>query len=385
MNKNNLKGNSTHINSLSTCQELKQSFKLAMYISDHGFGHASRNIPIIRYILEVCKNVKIIVKTGKPQGEFIKSLIEDERVEYYFENVDVGLILKDNSLEIDKIKLEVEVKKYISTFDKRIIMEQSFLKNNNVDIIVSDIAPWIFKCSENLNIKGILISNFTWIEIYKEYLSEAICNEYIECYKLADKALFYELYMEEMKSYITNYEEVSLCSRNFNLEKVDKIKRSFNKPIVYISVGRSVDLKEDIDVSNLDYEFIVTNGIRIKGSNVYHLDKETSNTQDYLMASDYIITKAGWGTISEALLAKKKIAVLSRNNVAEDRNTINKLKDMNLAIEVNYDKDFNLEEVLNKLRKFEPSYDKYRLANDYSKIGQRVIEFLKEKSYGKEQ
>lgn len=359
---------------------------IVFYISNHGFGHASRNIPIIRYILEVYKNVKIIVKTGKAQGEFIKSLIGEleGRIEYYFESTDLGLILKESSLEIDKIKLESEVEKYVNTFDERILKEKEFLKKNKVEVVISDIVPWIFKCTKDLKVKSILISNFTWVEIYREHLSKDIYNEYIECYKLADKALFYELYMEEMKSYINNYEKVSLCSRDFNLEKVDKIKRSFNKPIVYISVGRSVDLKEEIDVSNLHYDFIVTEGIKLKGNNIYYLDKETSNTQDYLMASDYIITKAGWGTISEALLAKKKIAVLSRNNISEDRNTIYKLKDMNLAIEVNYNKNFDLEEILNKLKDFKPSYDKYKLTNDYNKIGDKIISFLKEKSYGKE-
>ena len=29
-------------------------------ITDHGFGHASRNIPLIRYILKSNKDIKII-------------------------------------------------------------------------------------------------------------------------------------------------------------------------------------------------------------------------------------------------------------------------------------------------------------------------------------
>ena len=153
--------------------------------------------------------------------------------------------------------------------------------------------------------------------------------------------------MEEMKNYIENYEEVSLCSREFDLEKADKIKKNFKRPIVYISVGRSIDLQKEIDVSNLEYDFIVTDGVKLKGHNVYYLPKETPNTQDYLMASDFVITKAGWGTVSEALLAKKKIALLSIDNVAEDRNTIYKLKSNGLAIEV----DFNFRRDLKKIRR----------------------------------
>ncbi len=348
---------------------------IAFFISDHGFGHDSRNIPIIRYILEATKDIRIIIKTGKNQGQFIRDLVGDfnGRVTYFFEAMDMGLVLKENSLDVDSEKLEEKVQDYISSFEEKVSKENEFLHYNNVNLIVSDIVPWIFKCANELSIPSILISNFTWVEIYKEYLSNEICDKYIDCYKLADKALFYELYMEEMKDYIKNYEKVSLCSRDFDLEKADKIKRSFKRPIVYISVGRAVALKDEVDVSSLNYDFIVTDGIRLSGDNVHYLDKETPNTQDYLIASDFIITKAGFGTISEALLGKKKIAVLSRDNVAEDRNTIKKLVGMGLTIEVNFD----LEDVLKDLEKFIPSFDRYDFKNDYKKIGDLI--------YGKEQ
>ena len=124
--------------------------------------------------------------------------------------MDVGLALKENSLDIDLKKLEKRVQEYIDSFGEKVRKENEFLHYNNVSLIVSDIVPWVFKCSNKLNIPSILISNFTQVEIYKEHLSKEICNKYIEYYKLADKALFYEFYMKEMKNYIEKYEEVSL-------------------------------------------------------------------------------------------------------------------------------------------------------------------------------
>ena len=344
---------------------------MAFYISDHGFGHASRNIPIIRYILEVNTNIRVIIKTGEEQGKFIKDLVGEfnGRVKYFFDNMDVGLILKKGSLDIDKYKLQGKVEEYISSFNLRITRENKFLSYYNVNLIISDIVPWIFKSANKLNIPSILISNFTWVEIYKEHLNKKIFNDYIECYRLVDKALFYEFYMEDMKDYIKRYEEVSLCSREFNLEKVDKIKISFKRPIVYISVGRSVNFNKEIDVSAFDYDFIVTDGIKLSGNNVYYLDKKILNTQDYLMASDFVIIKAGWGTVSEALLAKKKIALMSRDGVAEDRNTICKLKSKGVAIEFNFD----LEDSLKKLKEFNPNFDIYNFKNHYKKIGEILL------------
>ncbi|GAA0077124.1 arabinose kinase [Clostridium sp. CTA-5] len=354
---------------------------IAFYISDHGFGHASRNIPIIRYILEVYKNIKVIIKTGKNQGEFIKNLLNEfhDRVDYYFEDMDAGLVLKEGSLDIDKVKLENNVLKYINSFEEKVTKENEFLHYYNVDLIVSDIVPWIFKCSNKLNIPSILISNFTWVDIYKEHLSEEICEKYKQCYKLADKAFLYLLYIETMKSYLNNFEQVGLCCRSFNEESINNIKKEHTKKIIFISVGRSVELKNSINVENLNYDFIVTEGINIVGSNVTYLPKEITNTQDYIKASDYVITKAGWGTVAEVLCANKRCAVLSRNSIAEDRKTIEKLKSMNLAVEVKYEENFNIENILKDLNKLNINNKDYKFKNQYKDIANKIMSYIGER------
>lgn len=357
-------------------------YTIGFYISDHGFGHASRNIPIIRYILEAYKEIKIIVKTGEIQGKFMEVLLKDykDRIDFYYEAMDVGLVLKKDSLEIHKEELGKKVDDYISSFKERIEKEIIFIENNNIKFLVSDIVPWVFKAAQDSKVRSLLITNFTWVEIYREHLSESLCKVYEDCYKLADKALFYELHMKDMKSYIGNYEEVSLISREFNLIEVKKIKERYKSPIVFISVGRSVNLTSKINVSKLKYTFIVTEGISLKGDNVVYLSKEVDNTQDYIMASDFIITKAGWGTVAEVLLAKKKCAVLARDKVAEDRNTVKNLEDMGLAIKVNYDKEIDIEEILKKLSKMSFKEENYDFKNDFKKIGDEIIEMNKTSS-----
>ena len=173
---------------------------IVFYISDHGFGHASRNIPIIRYILEVKNNIKIYIKTGINQGLFIKDSLKDlknsKKVIFELKNIDIGLVLKKNSLDIDQEKLEKKVEEYIDSWKDLKEKESIFLKENNIDLIISVIVPWVFECSENLKIKSLLISNFTWIDIYKEYLSENICNKYKGVYKKAKYVFLYDLYIK---------------------------------------------------------------------------------------------------------------------------------------------------------------------------------------------
>lgn len=346
-------------------------------ITDHGFGHASRNIPLIRYILKRNEDIKIIIKTGKAQGEFISSNLEEfkDRIEYYFSPMDVGLILKEGSLDVDKEALDKKVREYIKSWDEKIEEERSFLKENNINLVVSDIVPWVFKAASLENVKAMLISNFTWVDMYKKFLKDDIVKEYKECYKKATKVLLYDLYMEGMKEYLTNYEEVGLCCRDFNLETIEKIKKINNKKKVFISVGRSVDLENVIDVSSLDYYFIATKGINLKGNNVKYLDIETKNTHEYLIACDYVITKAGWGTLAECLIGKKKIGVLKRDKVPEDKNSIDILKKRNEALEISLE-NFDLKDILKKLEEFTPNYKEYFYTNEYKTIAEKIVDYI---------
>lgn len=71
----------------------------------------------------------MIVKTEKDQGGFIRNLIGDfeGRVSYYFDSMDIGIVLKENSLEIDKEKLRSKVKEYLLSFEEKVIKELEFL------------------------------------------------------------------------------------------------------------------------------------------------------------------------------------------------------------------------------------------------------------------
>lgn len=259
---------------------------------------------------------------------------------------------------------------------------------------MSDIVPWVFQVAKQAKVKSVLISNFTWVEIYEEYLSAELVKAYQDCYALADEVFMYELSGSKMKERFVKYDEMSLCVREFDLSAVAEIQSSYEKPLVFVSVGRSVDLAEEIDVSNEPYHFIVTEGIQLVGENVTYLAKETPNTHDYVCASEFVITKAGFGTVAEALLAKKKIAVIERDSIAEDRATVEWLVSHGLALPIQYEKGLHLSQLLKDLKQWTPDYEAVNLSNDANKIAKRLLMLTKQEaghrlislaSYGKEE
>lgn len=294
--------------------------RVAFYISKHGFGHAARSIPIIESLLEQDENLYIEIKTGNNLIDFMKqSLIKyNSRIVYYPMNTDIGLLLKAGTMEIDKEVL-LKIMKFISTWDVLIEQEKEWLIENKIDLVVSDIVPWIFKSGRLAEVKSIFLSNFTWVEIYKELFEEKVYEEYLHCYQEADLALLYP-FAGEINAYFKVTKEVGMSCRNFNDENVEQIKEKYNMPIVYVSVGRSVELQREIDVEGLTYQFIYTEGIKLSGRNAELLPVDIDNTQDYIKSADYIITKAGWGTVAEAICAQKPMLVLRRDEVVGQGN-----------------------------------------------------------------
>ena len=344
------------------------------YLSDHGFGHAARNILIIRKLLVKDETLKVIVRTGTAQGEFIESnFLGESRLIVIKESMDVGLVLKPMSFELDVLALEERVTQSIESWKQRIKKEVQFLTQEQPDLIVSDIVPWVFQAAKQVNIPSVLISNFTWVEIYEEYLRAELVKAYQDCYELADEVFMYELSGSKMKESFVKYDAISLCAREFDLSAVAAIQSRYELPIVFVSVGRSVDLAEEIDVSNERYHFIVTEGIQLVGENVTYLPKETPNTHDYVCASEFVITKAGFGTVAEALLAKKKIAVIERDGIAEDRATVEWLVNHGLALPIQYEKGLPLSQLLSDLEQWMPNYEPVNLSNDANKIAMRLL------------
>ena len=80
---------------------------LAFYASSHGFGHMTRCLAIIEELLETTDHL-IYLASGVYQNSFARVYLArfGDRVTYRDIRTEVGLINKDNSLQVDIPRLE---------------------------------------------------------------------------------------------------------------------------------------------------------------------------------------------------------------------------------------------------------------------------------------
>ena len=56
--------------------------------------------------------------------------------------------------------LLTEIEKFIGTWDILIVQEKEWLTEHEIDLVVSDIVPWIFKSARLAGVTSIFISEF---------------------------------------------------------------------------------------------------------------------------------------------------------------------------------------------------------------------------------
>lgn len=170
----------------------------------------------------------------------------------------------------------------------------------------------------------------------EQYESLGIDKDIIEEFKIAysnfDYFIEYPLALP-MDNLNIPKKSIGFITRKIELNRVNEIKETYGKSI-FVTCGRSANLK-NISIKNYDGTIFTTSGIDILGSNkVIKLPVDTLDTQNYIAASDIIISKAGWSTISEAVVANKKLVLIEREDVLEDSHNIQQLKQQNRAISI---------------------------------------------------
>lgn len=326
---------------------------IVYYISDHGFGHTTRSIAILRELLNY-ENIQVTMKTGKPLSFLKNSLKKFNNIEFSHSSNDVGLILKENSLQVDKETLQLKVRGWVNNWHHQIGEEAKFLNKNNIDMIISDITPWVFPAADRARVPAIAISNFTWYDQYKELIGKDRAVEIIgDAYQKVNLFLQYPLHLDSEK--VKNIKEIGFLCRKFNQEKINSIKNDWiqnDKQNIFVGIGKSLSpaILRNINFQDLKkYNWLFTDNIEIEGDNIYVIPENELEIQNYIAASDYVLAKPGWGTVAESLLAQVPMLLLNLQEIPETRKIIKDIKKMGTGLTIDIDDFYNLENIETKL------------------------------------
>ncbi len=297
------------------------------YISGHGFGHAIRQIEIINVVSTVLPRVDLVIRTNAPRWLFERTA----RPGYTFLDgeADTGVVQLD-SLRLDEAATIRRAAAFYRDLERRAHAEADLLRRHRAVLVVADAPPLACAAAHHAGIPSIVCGNFTWDWIYAEYgellrsapgLLPTIRDAY------ARAAAGWRLPMHGGFDTVPNVVDVPFvarqprpgCSRE-DLRQM--LGLPAQKPLALVSFG-GYGL-EGLPLDRLDcqpaWDIVVTgmtklqSGIALQESAMYSAGLAY---QDLVRAVDVVITKPGYGIISDCVASGTALLYTDRGRFAE--------------------------------------------------------------------
>jgi len=288
---------------------------VAFYISGHGFGHLARQVEIINVFARRRPDVAIFVRSTAARW------LLDRTIEPAFElddrPTDTGVVQID-SLQLDPRATIEAAATFYATLDARADAEAAQLQARAIDLVISDAPPLACAAAARAGMPSVVACNFTWDWIYAgyaEYLGDApsLLPAMQSAYRLAREAWRMPLHGGfEAFDVITDVPFVARRSRLDRGEARDRLGLSLDRRLVLPSFGGYGISGLDLDSVQLPDGWEVVRGVQ--DSAVYDAGLKY---QDLVRAVDVVMTKPGYGIVSECIANGTALVYTSRGRFAE--------------------------------------------------------------------
>ena len=297
---------------------------ILFYVSDHGFGHATRCIALTR---KLQKNYKIIIKNHNA-FKFLKNSLMDGNIFDMKTDVGPAYNWKTQTMEYGKTQLDFDrfIKKENSWIEKEI----NFCKKINPDLIISDISPISLRLSHKMNIPSISIANFSWSDIIETFPESEKRNDILhwldESFSLSTLVLQLPLHMN-LRGYLRK-KNASLLTREINVSKSDLIEKLGIKKKVILSYSNhdiffSNQILKNFDILQMKQNYMFLN---------YNKIDDIFEGQNLTSLASCVVSKIGYGVVSDCLKNKIPMLLISRKNYPEDIAILKRISNFNIFL-----------------------------------------------------
>jgi hypothetical protein len=289
---------------------------LLFYISGFGYGHLTRSVALIGAMLAINSNTSVTIKCHPQHFWFVEGYLRSywQRVTVLPFTSSFRIVFDQRIWGIDKDDTIREIVKWIEQMPE-VVQSEIQLVKQAYDLVISDIVPEAFAVARHFHVRSIAISNFTWYEIAKSFMDEALVRPLRDYYNLADAFFEYDLSTSD-EIPVKNRVKAGLICRPVDQHKVRVYRQQYKRqgrPLLFLSIGGAIGIS-DIPLGK-DADYLCTQGINLPPlENVQFVPQDALDTQNYLTACDGVITKCGWSTVAETLIAQKPLFLLQSSN-----------------------------------------------------------------------
>ena len=284
---------------------------IAFYISGHGLGHATRDIELINEIVRQRDDVRIEVRTSVASWVFGRIRGSGVHVEPC--ETDTGMVQFD-SLGHDVEETARCAAAFYRDFGPRVAAECARLREIDARLVIGDAPPLAFAAARAADLPSVLVANFTWDWIYAFYpefesLAPGVVETIAAAYAPAARALRLPI-SGGFESVAAVTEDVPFIARRSTRDPAD------TRRVLGIAPSQRLVLSSFGGFGvTLPADQLAASGLTVIGPT--RLPPEGLQYEDLVAAADLVVSKPGYGVVSECVAARKPLLYTSRGRFAE--------------------------------------------------------------------
>jgi hypothetical protein len=294
---------------------------LAVYVSSHGFGHATRVAEVVAQFLERVPDCTVHLRTTAPRWLFPTS---QGRLRLHPVATDLGMA-QPHGLAIDFAATIARLDELEAHWDERLAAEAGWLHEVGARLVLGDVPPLAFAAAARAGVTSVALANFSWDWIYGAYETRnprfaVHARRAAACYITARR--LYRLPFHAPAPAFPALVDVPLIARRCPLSRREARRRlglSSAGPLVLLSFGGfgfpAIDVSRFAEMPSV--RFVTTDACPRAPSNLTFIDRPALDYATLLRASDVVLTKPGWGILAASLVNGVRVLYATRDDFPE--------------------------------------------------------------------
>jgi L-arabinokinase len=300
---------------------------LVAYVSGHGYGHATRTGEVLRTLREREPRLALAVLSSAPEALFRRAIpgpLACRTLE-----CDVGLVQRD-ALTIDEAATAVRWAGFEAGLPALVEAEAAWLRASGARLVLGDVPPLAFEAAARAGVASVALANFSWDWIYRHLArreaglataAERCSRGYARC------GLLLRLPFAGDLSAFPRSEDVPLVARHPTVEREEARRRlglAGDRPVVLLSFGGIglPGLAASVLAGLTEFRFVCVGSGGSTAGALMELDRGCLDAaglqyQDLVGAADVVVTKPGYGIVSDAIGAGTRLVYTERGDFPE--------------------------------------------------------------------
>ncbi len=300
---------------------------IVVYVSGHGFGHATRTAEVLRVLRKLAPQVELAVVSGAPEALFREAI--PGAFAYRSMACDVGLA-QESALVIDEAGTLARWRDFEARRAGLVASEARWLGDAGAELVLADLPPLAFEAAAAADLPSVGLANFSWDWVYAHLarrhsaFSEP-ARQAALAYRTAQ--LLLQLPFAGDLAAFPRRERVPLVARRPQVPKPEARRRLGldGRPAVLLSFGGLglPGFEARALAALADYVFLLGDECpEATAPNITTFDRQRLRRldlryEDVVGASDVVLTKPGYGIVSDAIGAGTRLLYTERGDFPE--------------------------------------------------------------------